>query len=284
MKTILVPTDFSKCANNALDYAIAFAKKEKAELMLLHAFRVSYPVSDIPVAMIVEARSTTQRNAEKKLKELCRKIAQKQKVKCEYLCKEGFVVDVILELSKKIRPDFIMMGTKGVTGLKEVIFGSNTASVLEKARRPVIAVPEGSKFKGIKNITYATNYCVSELYALKKLSEIARPFKADIHILHIAEGEFTPGTEDQILKRFVSRVSKRFNYKAFSYQLIFGKNVERELNNYLKKESTDLLAMSTQHRNLWEKWFGKSITKNMAYSVNVPLLAFHHKKESILFI
>jgi nucleotide-binding universal stress UspA family protein len=282
--TILVPTDFSKSAQNAVSYATAFAKETNAKLILLHAFRIVYPASDVHGELVIEEISVTQKKANEKLDKLCQDIVKKSKVKCDYLCKEGFAMDVILETSKKINPDFIIMGTKGASGLKGVVFGSNTATVIEKARHPVIAVPDGAEFKKIKKITYATNYYASELYAIKKLAEIALPFNATINILHVADGEFISETESEILKQFVQKVSKKIKYNKFSYQLIFGGSVEKGLNSYLKKQPSDLLAMSTQHRNLLEKWFGKSITKKMAYQSDVPLLAFHHKKESVIFI
>ena len=284
MKTILVPTDFSKNAENAIDFAIAFAKKEDAKLILLHAYHYTYPISDFPVEIIAEEISAVQKNSEENLKKLCLDIMQNKKVRCERICKEGLATDVILEVSNKIHPDFIVMGTKGASGMKEVFFGSNTAIVIEKSQYPVIAVPDGTLFHGIKKITYATNYYESDMDAIKKLSEIAEPFKAVINVLHIADGEFIPEGENELLKQFVSRVSKKVDYNNFSFQVIIGEDIEKELGNYLKNDSTDLFSMSTLHRTLWKKLFGKSITKRVAYHTHIPLLAFHHKKESPVFI
>jgi nucleotide-binding universal stress UspA family protein len=284
MKTILVPTDFSKNAENAIDFAVAFAQKENSMLILLHAYHITYPVSDFPGEIIAEEISETKRVADEKLKKLCLEIMQTEKVKCERVCKEGLATDVILEASEKMHPDFIVMGTKGASGIKEVLWGSNTAKVIEKTQHPVIAVPDGAVFDGIKKITYATNYYASDIDAIKILSEIAEPFKAIINILHISDGEYIPENENELLKQFVSKVSKKVDYNNFSFQLILGQDVEKELSNYLKEDSTDLLSMSTLHRNLWEKLFGKSITKKLAYHTNVPLLAFHHKKEAIVFV
>ncbi len=284
MKTILVPTDFSKNAENAIDFAIAFAKKEDAKLILLHAYHYTYPISDFPVEIIAEEISAVQKNSEENLKKLCIEIMQNKKVRCERICKEGLATDVILEVSNKIHPDFIVMGTKGASGIQEVFFGSNTAIVIEKSQYPVIAVPDGVLFHGIKKITYATNYYESDMDAIKKLSEIAEPFKAVINVLHIADGEFIPEGENELLKQFVSRVSKKVDYNNFSFQVIIGEDIEKELDNYLKNDSTDLFSMSTLHRTLWKKLFGKSITKRVAYHTHIPLLAFHHKKESPVFI
>lgn len=283
MKKLLVPTDFSKNAENAIDFAVAFAKKENAMLILLHAYHFSYPVADFPGEITARELSEIKAISQEKLKNICLKIMQAHKIQCERVCKEGFATDVILEASKKMHPDFIVMGTKGASGIKEVFLGSNTAKVIEQAQHPVIAVPDGASFHGIKLITYATNYYESDINAIKTLAEIAEPFKAVINILHISDGEYIPESENDLLKQFVSKVSKKVDYKNFSYQLILGENVEKELDHYLRDNVTDLFSTSTLHRNLLEKIFGKSLTKKLAYHTKVPLLAFHHKKESVVF-
>ncbi|MBI4947543.1 MAG: universal stress protein [Bacteroidetes bacterium] len=283
MKTILVPTDFSGASENAIDFAIAFAKKENAMIILLHAYHITYPASDFSGEIISKEVSELKNISEEKLRNLCLKIMQTDKVKCERVCKEGLAVDIILEASRRMHPDFIIMGTKGSSGIKEIFLGSNTTKVIEKAQHPVIAVPDGTLFHGIKKITYATNYYESDVDAIKTLCEIAEPFKAVINILHISEGEYVPEIENELLKQFVSKVSKQVNYNNFSFQLIIGKDIEKELSNYLMSSSADLFSMSIFHRNLFEKIFGKSITKKLAYHTHVPLLAFHHKKESVVF-
>jgi nucleotide-binding universal stress UspA family protein len=284
IKTILVPTDFSKNASNALDYAIALAKKENSKLILLHAFRISYPTSDIPIPVVIEEVSQIQKESEEKLKKLCNEIIKKKKIKCEFICKEGLAMDVVLESLKKKRPDLIVMGTKGASGIKEIILGSNTAKIIEKSNCPVIAVPESASYKGIKKIAFSTNYKESDIAALKKLVEIAKDFNSNLSILHVANEEYTKETEKGLMQLFIKSVSKKIKYGKITYQIKHGKSLEKVMQDYINKESPDIIAMSTLRRNLIEKLFGISITKKMAYHTKVPLLAFHHKKESLFFI
>jgi nucleotide-binding universal stress UspA family protein len=283
-KTILVPTDFSKNASNALHYAIALAKKENSKLILLHAFRISYPTSEISIPVVIEEVSEIQKESEEKLMKLCNEISKKKKIKCEFICKEGLAMDVVLETSKKKRPSFIVMGTKGASGIKEIILGSNTAKIIEKSNCPVIAVPESASFKGIKKILFATNYKESDIAALKKLVEIAKDFNSNLSILHVANEEYTKEAEKGLMQLFIKAVSQKIKYSKITYQIKYGKSLEKVMQNYIKKESPDIIAMSTLRRNLIEKLFGISITKKMAYHTKVPLLAFHHKKESHIFI
>lgn len=283
MKTILVPTDFSVNAKNALDYAASLAKKENATLILLHAFHVFYPESEIPVAMVAEEIPESQRKAEDKLKKISRELAKRKKVRCEFICKEGLAVDVILEASKNIRPDLIIMGTKGASGIKEVTFGSNTARVIEKAAYPVIAVPAGAKFKGIRQIVFSTNYNASDLDALKKIVEIARVFQSRLILLHAADEEFTKEAEEMLMNAFRKKISAKIKYPRISCAIRYGRPFRQIIHHYVQEKKPDLLAMSTQRRGLLEAFFGTSITQKMAYHTNIPLLAFHHKKSSVIF-
>jgi nucleotide-binding universal stress UspA family protein len=139
MKTILVPTDFSKSAENALNYAVLIAQKENAKIILLNAYDIliTSPVLVSPEIIMEEIR-ILENNSKKQLQLLSKKIIEVKKIKCETICKHGFTSEVILEISEKIKPDLIIMGTKGASGIKAVIRGSNTARVIENTNCPTI--------------------------------------------------------------------------------------------------------------------------------------------------
>ena len=282
MKTILVPTDFSKNSINAIDYAVALAKREKAKIILLNAFHIVSPSFDIPLPS--DIINSTRIDINKKLEMLCAEIKKTKKVKCDSIVKFDLAVDAIIETTKEVKPDLIIMGTKGASGIKEVLMGSNTASVIEKAQCPVIAVPESARFDGIKKISYASDYYASDIDAMKKLVEIAKLFNAKITVIHVSDEEFTRYSEETYLNDFKSKVRKKIKYDKISYKLVFGKHLEKVLDKEIDEWHPDLLAMSTLHRNLFYKIFGTSVTRKMAFHSEVPLMVFHHKKESVVFI
>ncbi|HLG33527.1 MAG TPA: universal stress protein [Bacteroidia bacterium] len=284
MKTLLVPTDLSKAAEAAVNFAVSFAQKEKAEIILLHVFRLKIVFPDESGEVDPKFAFEEQETVNKMMVKRCKQITDSKKVKCRYINTMGLAVDEILAAEEKIKPDFIVMGTKGASGAKKVILGSNAAKVIEKSTCPVIAVPEGVKFGGIKKLTYAADYHAADISAIRKLVEIAKPFRASINVLHIASGELLKAVEEPLMQEFTAKVKRKVDYSNISFQLIFGKNVEKELEKYVRSHSTDLLAMSTVHRNFLEKLFGSSVTKRMAYHADIPLLAFHHKREAVLFI
>lgn len=286
MKTLLVPTDFSKNAENALDYAVFIAKKEKYKIVLLHVYStlVTLPSPDIPVQYYAEAFESIRETASARLNELKNKVMKKGKIACDILIEEGFTVETIIDVARRKKAYLVIMGTKGASGLTKIIIGSNTAKVIEKIKCPVIAVPEKAKFTGMQQIAYATQYHSSDMPALKKLAAISKGFKPTLHLVHIADGAYTISTEREYMQRFTEKIKKGIKSKSVLATVIEGSSIEKELERYFKKHQIDLLAISTKHRNFIEKMFGKSITKALVFHNKVPLLIFHHKQSSITLV
>jgi nucleotide-binding universal stress UspA family protein len=277
MKTILVPTDFSKNAENALFYAIELAKKEKSKIILLHTYLINYPVSYTSVDLIMEEKKEALEYSEHQLKAESMKITHAGEIAYEYISEESTPIDAILKVAKERKVDLIIMGTKGESNLANAIFGSNTAAVIEKAPCAVIAVPLEASFKAIKKITYATAYNHSDLFALIKVVEMAKLFGAQVNVLHIIETSKLESEreEKQKMKSFMNDANNSADYNNMSYQLLEGESVEEALEKYLDEDSTGMLVLSTHHRGFFRRLFGTSITKYMAYHSTVPLMAFH---------
>lgn len=283
MKAILVPTDFSKVAGHALNYAIELAKYESAKLLLLHAYHIDFADSYVSVNAREKEIQGAKQKSNAQLKSLLTKVEHAGNVKCECISMQDLAVDAILTTIKERKIDLVVMGTHGTSGITKVMFGSNTARVIEKATCPVIAVPLEASFKPIKKITYATDYHNSDMEALEKVVELAKPYKAQVNVLHIT-GEAQPTeTEKQKMQTFMDAVEKKMTYNNLSFQILNGKNIEQKLEEYLENESTDLLVTSTSQRSLYDKLFNKSLTRSLTFHSKIPLMAFHYKKkESII--
>jgi nucleotide-binding universal stress UspA family protein len=276
MKTILVPTDFSKNAENAMNYAIEFAKKEQAKLILLHVFQIDFSRAYVPFDIISEERAALTKEAESKLKDLSKKIKEKSGLICDLLIAEDFIVDAILESVKAKKADFVIMGTKGATGLSGTLFGSNTAKVIKRAKCPVIAVPLGSSFKPLKKIAYATDYHHSDISVLKKIVELVRAFNTQVTILHISDPIMSSETERESMKAFKADILREITYSNIFFQLLKADDIERALEEFVANSETDMIIMCMHHHDLFSKLFGKNISKQMAYHTKIPLMIFHH--------
>jgi nucleotide-binding universal stress UspA family protein len=261
MKKILVPTDFSESAENALYYAIEMAKHEKGEIFLLH----------------VEIEGDS--NVERHLKSAATKIEHAGAIKYNLISTKGFLEDLISSTINEKQIDLLIMGTNGEGNFANLIFRSNASKILEIANCPVIIVPLATNYKTVSKITYATNYNHSDILAIKKLIEIAKPFKAQLNILHVESDSESPEQQVKLMQKFMKDVNAAIQYNNVSFQLLEGKNIELAIKEYIDNDSTDLLVTSTDHRGLWDKVFGNSLTNNLAYTCPIPLMAFHHNSK-----
>ena len=282
MKTILVPTDFSERADNALNYAIELAKKEHAKIVLLHVYHLEPSVSYIDVPVPDDEIKLAEERWLDKLKSLQVKIEHAGGVASERVARLDLAVDGIVKEAEERDVDLIVMGTHGATGLKELLMGSNTSRVIDRAHCPVIAVPEAVLFHPVKKITYASNYSDIDIETIQRLLEIAAPFNAQINILHIYEDNEAKARDE--MQRFIQEADKKILYPNLSYELLGGEDVEKKLEEYLETQATDLLAVSHHERDFRGKLFGKSITQKLVLHTKVPLMVFHHKKSEPIMI
>lgn len=276
MKTILVPTDFSISAEAASDFAITLAKKLSSRLVFINAYQAPVPVTQIPFGVLNDERRALKEDSEKQLKVLNMKLGSEGNPSYECLSVEGETTDVILAVAKEKKADMIIMGTTGQNNLAKAIFGSVSLKVMEKAICPVMALPAGSFVSNtIRNITYATDYHNSDIPAIVKAAEIAAAMHAQLNILHISDAVIGADEEKLLMRRFMEKVKEHTDYNNLSFQIIHGFNIEARLEEYVEDGSTDMLLMATHYRDFFDKLFGKSITKNIAQSATVPVVAFH---------
>jgi len=280
MKTILVPTDFSKNAENALHYAVNIAKRMQAKIILLHAFHIENNNAPLPLNMVDKQIETAKKKSDAYLDALCDSASRSSKCSIDYISSENFLIDEILKLTEERNIDLIVMGTQGASGkFGKQIFGTNSSHVIEKAKCPVISVPERNLHSDINTIVYATEYLNSDITCLQNIADLAKLFDAEIQVIHISQ--FNDADSKKALESFKSKVTKNVSYKNISFELLIGNNIEQRIETYVEEEVVDLLVMSAHHRSLMDKLFGKSITKVMAFYLNIPLMVFHHKRTKL---
>lgn len=279
MKTILVPVDFSDNSKNALDYAIQLAKKFELNLILLHAFHPSMIEALKDSVKVINHEDIIGTPTDMKLllnnwKEAV--IKSEPSLKCESIFLESNLTDELNELVEDYAVDFIVMGTKGATGLKSVFIGSNTLKTIETAICPVMAIPTDYKFKDYQNIAFASDYHDSDKDSINFLTTLSKPFNSKLEIVHIANDDIKPRHEKDLLDYFVQEIKKSVDYNKIDFHLIEGEdNIAETLNAFVKKNNIDLVGVSTVERILNGPLFNRGITKDMAHHIQVPLLVFH---------
>jgi nucleotide-binding universal stress UspA family protein len=274
MKTILVPTDFSENAGNALSFALNILKKSRGKLILFHAYSVQLIDPNMPAEIYLSAYQEAEKISKENLERLEKKIIEENKadgLEFMSIVRQGLVVDEVISITEDEKVDLIVMGTHGSSGITEIFLGSNTSSVIEKAPVPVLAIPDDFKFSGINSIVYAYDEIRAGSKALKRLLDFGEIFNSDITLLHIIERD----DSDEKNKSEFNKIKEEFSFEKLKLVLVKEDDVIEGINKYIDENNADVLAMAIHKRNLIEKIFDRSLTKKMAHHTKIPLLALH---------
>jgi nucleotide-binding universal stress UspA family protein len=275
VKKILVPTDFSSDAEHALDYACQLAHRINASVLIFHSVQI--PVVAFNEMVEVMPLEQFQKKATRQLEILKRKFKEKYPdLDFEIFASIGYAVEEIVSAATSKRADLIVMGTRGASGLKEILIGSNTAEVMEKAEQPVLSVPSQARFNNFSQVVFATDYHDNDFQTLYLLATLMKPLRSKINVLHV-ENDNGSKLETKMFDWFKEQVTTNIPFDNFSFNLFNGSEVSEVLDNFISQNKTDLLALSMRKRNFLKKLFTRSLTKKMAYHISIPVLAFHAK-------
>lgn len=285
MKTILVPTDFSETAENALLAAIGIAREQHAAIVLINTWEIPLPATDIPfpAQYLDEEIRTAQTISTEKLIQLVTKVKAAGIKQCEAVSRRGNMVTIITETAESTNADMIVMGTNGSKGLKSILISSNTVKIIRKASCPVLVVPVDAIYKGFERIVYLTQYQHSDFGILKKIAGLAKIFDAEITLVHFTFEQQSHQGAQLLMEAFTQKVKDKIHYDNLSFKVLYGEDPEEKLLEYVEHKHADLLVTSTHYRDLFDRLFGNSVSELVAYRSAMPVLVFHHQDTQVLF-
>nr|WP_299345375.1 universal stress protein [Allomuricauda sp.] len=274
MKKILLPTDFSKNAYNAIQYALKLYKEEPCLFYLMHTY--TQPVYHTEYIMSgsseMELADFFQDDIEQQLSELKSNLEQvfdNPIHQFEVRCSQNLLVDGVSEMTDEKGIDLVIMGTQGATGAKELLFGSNTAHVLKKASCPVIVVPDGFEFENPKEILFPTDYeIVYREKGLKEFLPLAYENVCRINVLHILKGKDL--TEIQRENRL--RLEKLLKPAAHVFHEVSNNEIIETINEFQRKNKVNLLVMVMNKHTFLEQLFIKPVIKKISLNLNIPFM------------
>jgi nucleotide-binding universal stress UspA family protein len=274
MKTIIIPTDFSPVATNALHYGIDMAKAVNASILLLHVYQVPVSFSDTPIVLV--SIEDLRKGAEEQIERLKQEVEHltSGSVKVYTETRMGNVTDELENLCEKINPFAVVMGTKGSSGVERILFGSNTLTAIRHLNWPVICVPPGKTFgNGIKKIGFACDFRdVVKTTPTHFIKEFVKEFGAELHVLNVDHDNkhFKPETPEQsILLHTMLEESKP------SYHFIEHADIEDGINEFAEKNNLDLIITIPKKHKLLQAIFKPSSTKQLVYQAHVPVMCVH---------
>lgn len=278
MKNILVPTDFSENSWNAVKYALEFFKNTPCNFYLLHVTLISnYAVGDSPLFKtdtIVE--KTILKQAKSSLITLLKKIRKlknNEKHKFYTLSNYNFFIDAVRNQIQEKDIDLIVMGTKGASGLNEVIIGSNTGDLITQVKCPVLIVPEEANFSIPKEIAFPTDYNIFyQPNILKRISEFTKLYDSAIRILHIAKKD-DKLTEFQLENK--DFLNDYFLDEKHSFHRITSKKIETGVQCFVESRNINLIIMIAKNLNLFQRILFRPTVEEISYHIEIPFLVLH---------
>ena len=269
MKRILVPTDFSNLSRSAALYAIDLATRTNAKVMLVSVIEIKQGSSQL--SNWKKLQDQMEKDVAERSDEFLRVLrGYAGEVKLSYTTLKGLPMeDEILRFAEINKADLIVTGTKGASGLKSIVMGSNTAALINKSTIPVIAVPGDIKFNGFDRVVLATDMQDLDKEG-RTVAKFVKGFDTQIDILHVANTQHDPRKRTE-LEAILRRMT---GHKKLDIHVVANDNVVAALNKYSEERGVDLLVMFTHQLGLYEKLFGKGHTREMAFQSQIPLLAF----------
>lgn len=270
MNKIIVPTDFSDCAEYALEVAAQIAKKQQgAKVHLVHFYE--RPISGFTLQFRVdnEELHALKKEIEKELNNLTEKpYMEGVDVQWHYYADKKIIE--LPELDLAADADLIVMGSHGVQGARELFIGSNTQRVVQLSEIPVLVIKNRIENFEVNEMVFASNFYSEADNAYKHIHQFSSAFGANLHLLKV-NTRYNFETTDythQLMDGFALEVGLE-NYTKYIYN---DDNIESGVLKYADQIKADLIAMETHGRRGIAHMVNGSITEHMVNHADKPIL------------
>ncbi|MBT8209532.1 MAG: universal stress protein [Eudoraea sp.] len=278
MRKIVVPTDFSDNAINALKYACQIFKYERSDICILHAYADEVYQQDQVVKrpFLEELKEVTYAKSQKalvKILEDIREYAPNPRHKFKTISAFGTLTDEINDLVNAENMDIVVMGTRGETNDREITFGSNTLQVLKYVQCPVLAIPENYAYHPPKELLFPTNYMVPyKRRELKLLCEMTGSFRSTIHMLYIDPLK-KPSLRQEDNRLFLAECLDKARIK---FEATPDKDKTVAITKYILHNDIDLLVMVNSRHSHLEHMLYQSTLDWLGLHIKIPFLVLQN--------
>jgi nucleotide-binding universal stress UspA family protein len=272
MKQILVATDFSNSASNAMEYAMHLAKVLGMEVCAIHAIGPTEGINNNTYnAIFIDDYYNNKRQA---LKDWVSKFTDQDEFKdidVSSICGVGFLKNVIGKYIDEHHVELLVLGLTGATGLAGIV-GSNVSTIVTAVKIPTLIIPLESKFSGVPVITLATDY-ETRLSAddVNALNEMVEAFGSkSMKVLYVAEKKDSKYIEagESKLQELIKNAELDFNYIIDARPL-------NGIMQFVEENNTDILCLVKHHHNIVYRLFNRSTVNQIMNKTVKAILVLH---------
>ncbi len=276
MKKILVLTDFSQPAWNALFTALKLHEGRDCHIFILHTYEPGFAgvlgqKGKKRVGVLYESLAAHTKQELKKIAAYLKKHHHQAKHHIKTLSRAEDLIKGVQRVIREKEIDLIVMGTKGATGAREVFMGSNAVKVIKEVRNcPVLVVPEEHDFKMLHTIVFPTDF--THHYnpgELRPLHDLAKAWKARVVVYQVAQ-EFRLSEEQTANKALLE---KRLSGLALEFSKgVMQSTVEAAIMDVAETLDADMIALIHYRHTFFERLTHEPVIKKIGFHTQVPLL------------
>lgn len=276
MERILIPTDFSELAQNAVDYGVELARRSNARITVMHTIQRPQGPPQGPIRDRSEIPKEDEQSLAlwQELESLSKWIREghSEIEKVSERMPNGLPGDEILKAAAEEGSDLIVMGTKGEKGFSDTMMGTTAANVIQKTPCNVLMVPEDARFKEYRRVAYATAFHPKDTEILKGVLEFLDRSDCELRAVHVLDEAQNMDPDEE--KAFLRKL-ERAGLDRVKLEEAKGSRLESALDAYIQENQIDLLVMLNESRNFIQRLFQSSKSKKMAFQTRIPLLVMH---------
>ncbi|MEW7279789.1 universal stress protein [Aquimarina sp. 2201CG1-2-11] len=280
MKRILLPTDFSDNAYNAIRYAMQFFKDEETIFYLLNTFtpasyHAEYLIENPTVYGLEDVALANSNKGLERIEIKLKKEFANQKHEFVRLSAFNTLIGEIKEVVDTYKIDLIVMGTKGATGAKEIFIGTHTMYTIKKVKCPVIAVPSGYQYQTPNDILFTTDYNFNPKNPfIPLLREVCGKHHSKLHVLNAYAGVLLHEKQEKT-KMFLDKYLEK---NTHVFHIAEDVDVLEAVEGFLAKHTINLLIMIHNKHSFFENLLFTPVINKITYHTNIPFLVIPSEK------
>jgi len=269
MHTVIIPTDFSETATNAIRYGIALFRNRPTKFILMHIMDDRQPTGSLG-----GLRERLEKNAEEGLEDLYQRMVASEHHPGHQFDKclvRGETVSELVGEAKDRDASCIVLGTTGASGLKETLIGSVASGTMKRAHCPVLAVPSEATFKPLEHVILATDYRpLKDMKVYDYLKGILTSSSARLTVLNIGK-ELEMATMEKTMSGIT--LDKYFEEVPHVYRFLENVSPHDAIIEFTDREGADMLAMIRHDYDFLKNLFKRSSVEKVAMHTHTPLLS-----------
>ena len=276
IKKILVPTDFSEQAENALRVAADLAKKHQSEIYLLHML-------ELPMQLVDGASGGAKSDLPEAL--FFMKLAHQKfenMMNAPFL--EGITVhetaefdgafEGIMDYAKKYEIDLVVMGSHGSSGLQGLFIGSNTEKVVRNSEIPVLVIKKNQENFDVRKFVYALDFKAENHNAFKQAIAFAKANNQTLHTLYVnTPGDFrTTQQVEDTMQQFMEEENEPL--EDYTLNIYNDLSIESGILHFAETIDAGLIGIGTHGRKGLSHFLNSSLSGDLVNHSKRPVITF----------